>query len=136
MRRLLSIAAVSAALACGSAQAQQVAVKIGVLTDMSSLYADIGGPGSVAAAKMAIADFTALPVGRSLEVAQGIKLAGRDAAIAGQIASNLRLGRTFAHALALEKRIAELTPEDVKAAFGKYIDPKKLVIIRAGDFKK
>ena len=38
--------------------AQQVNVKIGVLSDMSSLYADIGGPGSVAAAKMAIADFT------------------------------------------------------------------------------
>jgi branched-chain amino acid transport system substrate-binding protein len=35
-----------------------VTVKIGVLSDMSSLYADIGGPGSVAAAKMAIADFT------------------------------------------------------------------------------
>jgi zinc protease len=59
-----------------------------------------------------------------------------DGAIAGQIAANLRLGRTFAHAMELEKRIAELTPEDVKAAFGRFIDPKKLVIIRAGDFKK
>ena len=59
MRRLLSIAAMSAALACASAQAQQVTVKIGVLSDMSSLYADIGGPGSVAAARMAIADFMA-----------------------------------------------------------------------------
>jgi branched-chain amino acid transport system substrate-binding protein len=58
MKRLLGLAALSAALACGTAQAQQVNVKIGVLSDMSSLYADIGGPGSVAAAKMAIADFT------------------------------------------------------------------------------
>lgn len=33
------------------------AVKVGVLTDMSGIYSDIGGPGSVAAAKMAIADF-------------------------------------------------------------------------------
>ena len=32
-------------------------VKIGVMSDMSSLYADIGGPGSVAAAKLAIAAF-------------------------------------------------------------------------------
>jgi branched-chain amino acid transport system substrate-binding protein len=48
----------AAVLACGGANAQQVNVKIGVLSDMSSLYADIGGPGSVAAAKMAIADFT------------------------------------------------------------------------------
>src|SRR5262252_2276008 len=59
MRRLLGLAALSAALACGSAHAQQVTVKIGVLSDMSSLYADLGGAGSVAAAKMAIADFTA-----------------------------------------------------------------------------
>jgi branched-chain amino acid transport system substrate-binding protein len=44
-------------LACGAATAQQVNVKIGVLTDMSSLYADATGPGSVAAAKMAAADF-------------------------------------------------------------------------------
>jgi branched-chain amino acid transport system substrate-binding protein len=44
-------------LACGAAHAQQVNVKIGVLSDMSSLYSDIGGPGSVVAAKMAVADF-------------------------------------------------------------------------------
>ncbi len=58
MRKTLGLVALAAALACGGANAQQVNVKIGVLTDMSSLYADIGGPGSVAAAKMAIADFT------------------------------------------------------------------------------
>ncbi|MBV9555764.1 MAG: ABC transporter substrate-binding protein [Pseudolabrys sp.] len=58
MKRVLGLAALAAVLACGSAQAQQINVKIGVLSDMSSLYADIGGPGSVAAAKLAIADFT------------------------------------------------------------------------------
>ena len=58
MRRTLGLAALAATLACGGASAQQVNVKIGVLSDMSSLYADIGGPGSVAAAKLAIADFT------------------------------------------------------------------------------
>jgi branched-chain amino acid transport system substrate-binding protein len=58
MKRHLSLAALAVVLAAGSAQAQQINVKIGVLSDMSSLYADIGGPGSVAAAKMAIADFT------------------------------------------------------------------------------
>jgi zinc protease len=59
-----------------------------------------------------------------------------DAAIAGQIVGNLYLGRTFAYAGDLEKRIAALSPDDIKAAFRKYVDPKKLVIIRAGDFKK
>lgn len=45
------------------AQAQQPSssspqtVKIGVLSDMSGLYADIGGPGSVVAAQMAVQDF-------------------------------------------------------------------------------
>jgi branched-chain amino acid transport system substrate-binding protein len=58
MRKTLGLAALATALVCGGANAQQVNVKIGVLSDMSSLYADIGGPGSVAAAKLAIADFT------------------------------------------------------------------------------
>jgi branched-chain amino acid transport system substrate-binding protein len=57
MKGLVSLAALAAALACSSAQAQDINVKIGVMSDMSSLYADIGGPGSVAAAKLAVADF-------------------------------------------------------------------------------
>jgi branched-chain amino acid transport system substrate-binding protein len=56
MRTAASFALVLAALMTTTAQAQ-VSVKIGVLTDMSSLYADDTGPGSVAAAQMAIADF-------------------------------------------------------------------------------
>jgi zinc protease len=59
-----------------------------------------------------------------------------DIAIAGQIATNLQLGRTFAHLSDLEKRIASLTPDDIKQAFRKHIDPSKLVIVRAGDFGK
>ncbi len=58
MRKTLGLAALAVALACGGANAQQINVKIGVLSDMSSLYSDIGGAGSVAAAKLAIADFT------------------------------------------------------------------------------
>ena len=59
MKRMISMTALTIALAAGTAHAQQqVTVKIGVMSDMSSLYADIGGPGSVAAAKMAIADYT------------------------------------------------------------------------------
>jgi zinc protease len=58
-----------------------------------------------------------------------------DSAIAGEIVTNLRLGRTFAHTRVMESRIAALTPDDVKVAFRKHIDPAKLVIIRAGDFK-
>jgi len=57
MKSLLSLTALAVVLAASSAQAQQTTVKIGVISDMSSLYADIGGPGSVAAAKLAVADF-------------------------------------------------------------------------------
>jgi len=53
----MSLAALGVVLACGTAAAQQVNVKIGVLTDMSSLYADATGIGSVIAARMAAADF-------------------------------------------------------------------------------
>ena len=43
-------------------------VKIGVLTDMSGLYADYGGPGAVAAAKMAVKDFGGKMFGKPIEV--------------------------------------------------------------------
>jgi len=45
------------ALIAGAARAEPITVKIGVLTDMSSLYADDNGAGSVAAVKMAVQDF-------------------------------------------------------------------------------
>lgn len=57
MTRTFALAALTAALACGTAQAQQINVKIGALTDMSSLYADLAGPGTVEAVKLAVEDF-------------------------------------------------------------------------------
>ena len=43
-------------------------IKIGVLADMSSLYADLGGPGSVVAAQMAVDDFGGTVLGKKIEV--------------------------------------------------------------------
>jgi len=43
-------------------------LKIGVLTDMSSLYADNGGQGSVEATRMAVEDFGGSILGRKIEV--------------------------------------------------------------------
>ena len=57
MKKTMGLAAFAVALACSAASAQQLNVKIGVLTDMSSLYADATGIGSVIAAKLAAADF-------------------------------------------------------------------------------
>ena len=59
-RKLLSTLIAGLGLAgAGMAQAQISGnvVKIGVLSDMSGLYADVGGPGSVAAARMAVEDY-------------------------------------------------------------------------------
>jgi branched-chain amino acid transport system substrate-binding protein len=42
--------------AAGASQADDKTIKIGVLTDNSGLYADLGGPGSTIAAQMAIED--------------------------------------------------------------------------------
>ncbi len=67
MRFAASLAfAVAALLGTAAAQAQPINVKIGVLSDMSSLYADIGGPGSVAAAKLAVQDFN--PAAHNMKV--------------------------------------------------------------------
>jgi branched-chain amino acid transport system substrate-binding protein len=51
--------------------AAETTVKIGVLSDMSSLYADIGGPGSVAAARMAVEDFNPTKQGMKVDVIAG-----------------------------------------------------------------
>ena len=53
------VAALALAMAGTTAQAEISGgvVKIGVMNDMSGVYADIGGPGSVEAAKLAVEDF-------------------------------------------------------------------------------
>src|SRR5512135_3807523 len=71
LKRTLIAAAVAATLSMAGAASAQVSdgvIKIGVLSDMSSLYSDIGGPGSVVAAKMAIEDFGAAKKGMKVEV--------------------------------------------------------------------
>src|SRR5437762_2837779 len=54
-----------------SAQADDKVVRIGVLNDMSSLYADIGGPNSVVAIKMAVEDSGLVAKGWKIDVLSG-----------------------------------------------------------------
>ncbi|MBH5367205.1 ABC transporter substrate-binding protein [Bradyrhizobium glycinis] len=59
MRRIISTMLLGTAIAlagASAAMAQDKTIKIGVLTDNSGLYADLGGPGSTLAAQMAIED--------------------------------------------------------------------------------
>jgi branched-chain amino acid transport system substrate-binding protein len=68
------LALVATAFLCtvGAASAQEDdVVKIGVLTDMSGLYSDITGPGSTAAAKLAVEDFNPAAHGMKVEVIGG-----------------------------------------------------------------
>jgi branched-chain amino acid transport system substrate-binding protein len=67
-RSLLLSAAVALCATAAHAQYSGGTVKIGVLNDMSSLYADIGGPGSVLAAQMAVEDFGAAQKGMKVEI--------------------------------------------------------------------
>jgi branched-chain amino acid transport system substrate-binding protein len=65
---VLAIAASACLGAPADAQMSGKPIKIGVLSDMSSLYADIGGAGSVAAAQMAVKDFGGTVNGVPVEI--------------------------------------------------------------------
>ena len=60
---------------------------------------------------------------------------GGDAQLLGAIASNELLGRTMLWEADVERKIAALTVDQVNAAFRRHIDPSKLSIVKAGDFK-
>jgi branched-chain amino acid transport system substrate-binding protein len=68
LKTLAAAAALAFAAAGAQAQISGNVVKIGVLNDQSGLYADLGGQGSVTAAKMAIEDFKAKEKGLNVEV--------------------------------------------------------------------
>jgi len=73
MKNLFGLAMLAGLLTAGAAHAQisDGVVKIGVLNDMSSLYADIGGKGSVLAAQMAVDDFGGKVLDQPIEVISG-----------------------------------------------------------------
>src|SRR5438552_4359791 len=70
--KVLGIATLVAALAVAAApvhaQVSDGVIKIGVLNDQSSLYADLAGQGSVVAARMAVEDFGAEKKGMKVEI--------------------------------------------------------------------
>ncbi|HXP31632.1 MAG TPA: ABC transporter substrate-binding protein [Stellaceae bacterium] len=66
-----AVALLGAMAGPAAAQISGDVVKIGVLSDMSSLYADLAGPGSVWAAQMAVKDFGGKVAGKPVEVISG-----------------------------------------------------------------
>ncbi len=81
--------------------------------------------------------FTAAEVDAAIKsYIEARKLArSRDSGIAGRLASYLYLGRTFAWDIDFEKRLAALTPAAIRDALRRHIDPKKLSVLKAGDFR-
>ena len=68
LNSLVAAAALATLAAGAQAQVSDGIIKIGVLNDMSGLYADVAGPGSVVAAKMAVEDFGAAAKGLKVEI--------------------------------------------------------------------
>ncbi len=65
------LAGVLSASLPAEAQVSDDVVKIGILNDQSGLFADLAGPGSVEAARMAVADFGGTVLGKPIEVIAG-----------------------------------------------------------------
>ena len=65
---LVSAAGLLSAALIAPASAQQAPLKIGVLSDFSSVYSDIGGMGNVEATKMAIEDFGGQMFGKPIDM--------------------------------------------------------------------
>jgi zinc protease len=81
--------------------------------------------------------FTAAEVAESKKAFLDSRMVGRsqDAALMNQLAQHEQQGRTMKWDEQLEARIRALTPEQINAAFRKYIDPTAVSIVKAGDFK-
>jgi branched-chain amino acid transport system substrate-binding protein len=67
----LAFAALLAGAVGSAARAADPPLRIGVLTDMNGPFADAVGPGSVAAANMAVEDFGGSVLGRKIEIVAG-----------------------------------------------------------------
>jgi zinc protease len=59
----------------------------------------------------------------------------QDSALAARLGMYLFVERTFAWDVDFERRIAALTPQEVQDALRRNIDPAKLAVSKAGDFK-
>jgi zinc protease len=59
-----------------------------------------------------------------------------DAALAGELANYLFIDRKLAYDAELERRLAALTPDQVVAVLRRYLDPARVTVVKAGDFKE
>ena len=109
-----------------------------------SLYA-ISNPANVAKVEKAIREELELLLkegvpAEEFEKAKSSLLQSRERSrsdeglLAGRLQRSLRLGQTLAFEAELEAKLATMTPAEMLAAFRRHIDPKRLIIVTAGDF--
>jgi zinc protease len=59
-----------------------------------------------------------------------------DGSLAGRLGGYRVIGRTLKWDEAFEKKLAALTPDEVRDALRRHLDPKKLTLVKAGDFTR
>lgn len=110
-----------------------------------SVYA-IAAPANIAKAEAAMKEELAralkegfteaeLAAAKSGTLQTRLQTRAQDGALAGGWAFYLHHGRTFAFSKAFEDRLQALTLAEVNAALRKHLDPSRLTIVKAGDFK-
>ncbi len=60
----------------------------------------------------------------------------QDASVAGRLASYLSLGRTYRWDAELDAKFARLTPDEVRDALRRHVDPSRISVVKAGDFTR
>ena len=82
--------------------------------------------------------FTADELGQAKSgfLQQRLQTRANDNSLAALLANQLFVDRDMAFEQSLDEQIGRLTTAEVNAAIRKYVDPAKLVIVKAGDFEK
>ncbi|HCY64737.1 MAG TPA: ABC transporter permease [Oxalobacteraceae bacterium] len=82
LKKISLAVALLAGISSASAQVSNDVVKIGILTDLSGLYSDLSGQGSIVAARMAVEDFGKTVLGKPIEIVTADSLNKADVASA------------------------------------------------------
>ncbi len=125
-RKLLSMAAAAACALGATAQAQITdgVVKIGVMNDMSGLYADISGPGALVAARLAVEDFQ-----KTSKAGPKVEVVGADHQNKPDIGSNI--ARTWFDVDKVDA-IVDVPTSSVALAINQVVREKNKVFLNSG----
>ena len=81
--------------------------------------------------------FSADEIAKAKDAIQQSRRLGRasDMSLAGKLSSDLYFGRTYEWEAQFEEKLNAVTPTSVSAAFVKHVDPARMNLVKAGDFK-